>query len=156
MDLHSLLQVTISPVTSTLQPNDLLELRVTVRSTASHGITLLKWNSPLDERAGKLGIFSARDTTDGTLLEGDKIMASRKLPPTADDLVCIEPGSEAQNQVALLPLAFQKGRKYDVQGKWRWMSAWHGNVETSLKLIEKPEVTSSQECQTNVTTVEIS
>ncbi|KAL9106349.1 MAG: hypothetical protein Q9227_008618 [Pyrenula ochraceoflavens] len=155
MDLSSLLHVAISPVISTLQPNDPLELRVTVRNAATHGITLLKWNSPLDERAGKLGIFSARDIVDGTLLEGDVIMANRKLPPTREDLVCIEPGSEIEGQIKLLPLSFQKGRKYQVQGKWRWMSAWRGGLDNSLELVEKPEVTNSAECKTNVVEVEI-
>lgn len=155
MDLPSLLQVTISPVNPTLQPGDTLELSIVVHSSATHGITLLKWNSPLDERAGRLGIFSARDRDTGSILEGVVVMTNRLLPPKAEDVVHIEPQGKVEKHVIIPGLNFDKGKTYEVQGKWRWMSAWRGDLQNHLELLDKPEQASSEECTTNRTEIRV-
>lgn len=155
MDLPSLLQVNISPINPTLQPDEALVLKVAVQSSATHGITLLKWNSPLDERAGKLGIFSARDQATGSFLEGVVIMANRLMPPKAEDVVHLEPHGTVEERVELPGLRFEKGKTYEVQGKWRWMSAWSGELGNHLELLDKPEQASSPECLTNRVEVQV-
>ncbi|KAL9620127.1 MAG: hypothetical protein Q9160_005333 [Pyrenula sp. 1 TL-2023] len=155
MDLPSLLQVTISPVNPNLQPDETLVLNVVVQSSATHGITLLKWNSPLDERAGKLGIFFARDQATGSFLEGVVIMANRLMPPKPEDVIHLEPNGKVEERVELPGLKFGKGKTYELQGKWRWMSAWRGELQNHLELLDKPEQASSPECLTNKVDVHV-
>lgn len=155
MDLPSLLQATISPVNPKLQSGETLELNVALHSSATHGITLLKWNSPLDERAGRLGIFSARDRGTGSILEGVVVMVNRLMPPKAEDVVHIEPQGKVEHRVKVPGMSFEKGQTYEVQGKWKWMSAWRGELQNHLELLDKPEQASSEECTTNSTEVQV-
>ncbi|MCJ1254063.1 hypothetical protein MMC24_001877 [Lignoscripta atroalba] len=117
-------QVQITSVTSPVQKQDLLSLQVTVRNTADHAITILKWDNPLDPQAGMLDIFELRDQDDGTILQAMTVMLNRLLPPSRDSLVEIAGKGEAENSAEIRVLQWISGRTYEVQAKGRWKGVW--------------------------------
>jgi hypothetical protein len=99
-------------------------IAVSIHNPAESPVTVLKWNSPLDTRAGVLGVFVACDTGNGVPLPLDIIKISRKLPPSLDDLVEISAGQTLQITVDLPGLHFQKGHEYSVHATGTWHAVW--------------------------------
>ncbi|KAK6197022.1 NRPS protein [Pestalotiopsis sp. IQ-011] len=123
----------------------LSQLAVSVRKSASNDltfsvtnnhaapITLLRWESPLDPLALKLGkvrLFAPADSKEA--LDIPIIMVRRKMPPGTESLVTIEPGETAESSIELkeplVPVDKLTGHvKVSYQG--RWVSAWQKRAD---------------------------
>ena len=113
----------------------ILPITVSIHNAASSPVTVLKWGTPLDPRAGVLGVFEVCKTGSGQILAPETIKISRKLPPSAEDLVEIAAGQRLDRTVTLPGLHLETGHEYSVQARGIWHAIW-----------EKPlaDVTASQ------------
>lgn len=131
--LHvSLSQASKSPPT--------VSIKVTNKSPSP--VTILSWESPLDEIALSLGLFSITPSGASEPLEIDRVMVSRKTPPSDDSLISLGPGESRENQVVLkevlVPIEKLKGKKSTVEVKGRWMGVWpKSRGELNDEAIEK-------------------
>ncbi|KAH8198799.1 hypothetical protein TruAng_007022 [Truncatella angustata] len=137
-----------------MSTDPLSRLAVSVRKSASHTltfsvtnnhdapITILKWETPLDPLAlkvGKVKLFAPADSNDA--LDFPTIQVRRKMPPGQDQLVTILPGDTKESSVELdvpfFPVDQLKGDvKITCQG--RWVSAWQKTAdEISPKELEE-------------------
>ncbi|KAG8156778.1 hypothetical protein KVR01_013383 [Diaporthe batatas] len=115
---------------------------VKVTNKSPSPVTILSWESPLDELALSLGLFSITPSGASEPLEIDRIMVSRKTPPSDDSLISLAPGESRENQVVLkeilVPAEKLKGKKSTVAVKGRWMGVWpQPRGELSNDAIEK-------------------
>ncbi|KAL7273362.1 hypothetical protein RUND412_003782 [Rhizina undulata] len=106
-------------------------LTVSITNPNPHSLTLLKWNTPLDSLAPRLGLFHAiqtypdNDPDAGKEVPGLKLMVSRRLPPSQEDLVEILPGEVVQisHAVKQHELKLEDGKAYKL-----WLEGWWGCV----------------------------
>ncbi|KAL9637503.1 MAG: hypothetical protein Q9164_002150 [Protoblastenia rupestris] len=124
MNLTTILPVSLAPVPSSLATGEVLEIEVTVQNTAKHPVTILKWDTPLDLRAGILGIFEARNPQDGSVIEGDIIRFSRKLPPPEEDFVEIGSQDNSTARIKLPTHDLLPGVEYLMEAKGQWKAVW--------------------------------
>lgn len=129
IDLSEALQVRIRPIPSTLQAGKSLALDVAVRNNLDHPVTILTWDSPLDPKAGILGIFHARDVEDDHLLQGDFLRFRRKMPPPKDSFVEIGGNSQLVVRAILPGLKLAVGTEYVIQARGRWQAVWDRPME---------------------------
>lgn len=116
-DLHvSLRQTAKSPPA--------IAIKVTNNSTKT--LTILTWESPLDELALQLGLLALR--TEAGPLDVPTVKVSRKLPPGEDSLVTLAPGESRENEVVLrapvVPPELMRGRRTRVGLRGRWSRVW--------------------------------
>lgn len=117
-----------------------ISLKVTNNSPSP--VTILSWESPLDELALSLGLFSITPSGASEPVEITRIMVSRKMPPSDKSLVSLGPGESRENQVVLkellVPVEKLKGKKSTVEVKGRWMGVWpKSRDELTSEEIEK-------------------
>ncbi|KKK20435.1 hypothetical protein P175DRAFT_0532640 [Aspergillus ochraceoroseus IBT 24754] len=99
-------------------------VRVSVRNTGKTCLTVLRWGSPLDPHANILGLFEIRHAESGEPVTLDTIKLSRKLPPSAKELVEIPPSSSVVVEVTLPRVPLVEGHRYTIQAKGRWHAIW--------------------------------
>lgn len=129
MSTTSNLQVSLAtPTLSFTTDPPILQITASVHNTAEIPVTILKWNTPLDPRAGILGIFEFRDTESGEILSTDTIKISRKLPVSADDLIEINALESVEAHHTLTGLEVHKGRGYSVRARGIWHAVWANPV----------------------------
>jgi hypothetical protein len=117
-------------------------ISVKVTNNSPSPVTILSWESPLDEVALSLGLFTITPPGASEPLDITRIMVSRKTPPSDDSLISLAPGESRENQVVLkellVPLEKLKGKKSKVQVSGRWMGVWpKPRDELSNEAIEK-------------------
>lgn len=120
------LQVSVASQASILasQFSPAVTIKVSIENLAPSPVTVLKWGTPLDSRAGVLGIFEICDTDNGQTLPTETIKISRKLPPSIEDLVEI-PGGQIMDQLINLPgLQVEEGHHYSVHAQGIWHAVW--------------------------------
>ncbi|KAL4819898.1 hypothetical protein BDW67DRAFT_173166 [Aspergillus spinulosporus] len=110
-------------------PTSNLEVRlqcpsVSVQNKGESPATVLKWGSPLDERANVLGIFEILDTENDKVVEITTVKFARQLPPPKEDFVEIPPGGKIDAEVKIPLVPLEEGRKYTVQAKGWWQAVW--------------------------------
>jgi hypothetical protein len=105
-------------------PPAVVPITVSIHNPAQSPVTVLKWMSPLDARAGVLGVFSVCDTGTGDPLPLDTIKISRKLPPSFDDLVEISGGQTLDFTVDLPGQHFEEGHEYSIYAAGTWHAIW--------------------------------
>lgn len=137
-DILSQLHISLSQASS----KSPLAVSIRVTNNSPKPVTILTWESPLDELALPLGLLSITPSDASGPLEIPIIMVSRKLPPDEKSLVSLAPGESRENQVeireVLVPPEKLKGRKSTVQIKGRWMAVWpKPRGEVSDEAIEK-------------------
>ncbi|KAH8747166.1 hypothetical protein F5883DRAFT_584408 [Diaporthe sp. PMI_573] len=115
---------------------------IKVTNNSPSPVTILSWESPLDQLALSLGLFRITPSGASEPLEIDRIMVSRKMPPSGDSLVSLAPGESRENQVVLkeilVPAEKLKGKKSTVEVSGRWMGVWpKPRDELSSEAIEK-------------------
>lgn len=115
---------------------------IKVTNNSPSPVTILSWESPLDEIALSLGLFSITPSGASEPLEIDRVMVSRKTPPSDDSLISLGPGESRENKVVLreilVPAEKLKGKKSTVEVKGRWMGVWpKSRGELSNEAIEK-------------------
>lgn len=131
-------------------PSTDLSVSATVHNPSTSPVTVLRWNTPLDPRAGVLGVFDVHDEVENQSVQIDTIKFNRKLPPSEDDLVEIAPESSVEVDVQLPPLNLQAGREYSVKAVGRWHGVWEaakkdvaGVKLDSLEGLERGEFSSN-------------
>ncbi|KAI3390661.1 hypothetical protein diail_8898 [Diaporthe ilicicola] len=137
-DILSQLQISLSQVPSKSPP----AVSIKVTNNSPKPVTILTWQSPLDELALSLGLLSITPSGAPEPLDIPTIMVQRKLPPDEKSLVSLAPGESRENQVELreilVPPEKLKGKKSAVRVKGRWMGVWpKSRDEVSAEEIEK-------------------
>ncbi|KAH8432091.1 uncharacterized protein LDX57_009737 [Aspergillus melleus] len=117
------LDVVLSPLVLPFsQPT--IPIQVAIHNAASTPVTIVNWNTPLDPRAGVLGVFQVRDTTTDDIVPMDELKISRQLPPSADDLVEIPAGRSVEAVVRLPSGTLVAGHEYAIRAKGIWHAVW--------------------------------
>ncbi|KAK2611860.1 hypothetical protein N8I77_005181 [Diaporthe amygdali] len=117
-------------------------ISIKVTNNSSKPVTILTWDSPLDQLALSLGTVYITPSDASKPLEISRIMVQRKTPPSDESLVSLAPGESRENQVELrellVPAKKLKGKKSTVQVKGRWMGVWpKSRDELNEEAIEK-------------------
>lgn len=103
-------------------------ISIKVTNNSPSPVTILSWESPLDEIALSLGLVSITPSGASEPLDISRVMVSRKFPPSESSLVSLAPGESRENQVVLkevlVPAEKLKGKKSTVEVKGRWMGVW--------------------------------
>ncbi|KAJ5102434.1 hypothetical protein NUU61_004656 [Penicillium alfredii] len=125
MNLSVGLQVSLASLSimQTSQPLA-VPVQVSIHNAAPSPVTVLRWGTPLDPRAGVLGVFGVCDTTNGQDLPMDTIKISRKLPASVEDLVEIPAQHTLNIVVNLPPLPLEPGHEYSVRAQGTWHAVW--------------------------------
>ncbi|RYP47852.1 hypothetical protein DL768_006169 [Monosporascus sp. mg162] len=123
---------TSSLVVSARQTGTTSPPRITfgVTNTSPRPVTVLAWDSPLDPLALQLGRVAVTPSGGGQRpLDFPTVQVRRRMPPAPEDLVTIEPGETAENEVvlreALLPPE-RLGRRATVVCRGGWAAVWPG------------------------------
>ncbi|KAJ0120457.1 hypothetical protein J7T55_015184 [Diaporthe amygdali] len=117
-------------------------ISIKVTNNSPKPVTILTWDSPLDQLALSLGTVYITPSDASEPLEISRIMVQRKTPPSDESLVSLAPGESRENQVELrellVPAEKLKGKKSTVQVKGRWMGVWpKSRDELNEEAIEK-------------------
>lgn len=117
-------------------------ISIKVTNNSHKPVTILTWDSPLDQLALSLGTVYITPSDASEPLEISRIMVQRKTPPSDESLVSLAPGESRENQVELrellVPAEKLKGKKSTVQVKGRWMGVWpKSRDELNEEAIEK-------------------
>ncbi|KAJ5690886.1 hypothetical protein N7462_005278 [Penicillium macrosclerotiorum] len=125
------LQVNLAVRMPTIQAESIstIPIEVSVHNAASVPISLLKWGSPLDNRAEVLGIFEVFDLDDEKNLPMETVKIARKLPASVDDLLEICAGQTLRKLVNLQGLHLKEGHQYSIQAKGIWHAIWEEHLE---------------------------
>lgn len=115
---------------------------IKVTNNSPSPVTILSWESPLDQLALPLGLLRITPSGASQPLEIDRVMVSRKFPPSDDSLVTLGPGESRENEVMLkeqlVPAEKLKGGKSTVEVRGRWMGVWlKSRANLSSEAIEK-------------------
>lgn len=118
-DLHvSLRQTSKSPPT----------VSVKVTNNSPQAVTILTWQSPLDQLALQIGLFNITPEGASGPLDLPVIKAQRKIPPNEESLVSLGPGESKENEVVLkeviVPIEKIRGKKTTLELKSRWHTVW--------------------------------
>ncbi|KAF7595674.1 hypothetical protein BBP40_005118 [Aspergillus hancockii] len=105
-----------------------LSVKASIHNPSNEPVTMLKWDTPFDPKAGILGVFEVQDKTDGQVVPLDKIKFSRKLPPAADDLLEISPESSVDTVITLPPMPLPAGHEFLIRAQGRWHAVWETPV----------------------------
>ncbi|RYO96008.1 hypothetical protein DL765_011746 [Monosporascus sp. GIB2] len=129
---ETMTDATSSLVVSARQTGTSSPPRVTfgVTNTSPRPVTVLAWESPLDPLALQLGRVAVTPAGGGGRpLEFPTAQVRRRMPPGPEDLITIEPGETAENEVvlreALLPPE-RLGRRATVVCRGAWAAVWPG------------------------------
>ncbi|KAK1145148.1 hypothetical protein N8T08_004581 [Aspergillus melleus] len=127
------LDVVLSPLVLPFsQPT--IPVQVAIHNAALTPVTIVNWNTPLDPRAGVLGVFQVRDTTTDDIVPMDELKISRQLPPSADDLVEIPAGRSVEAVVRLPSGPLVAGHEYAIRAKGIWHAVWETPREEVRRL----------------------
>lgn len=137
-EILSQLHVSLSQASSKSPP----AVSIKVTNNSPSPVTILSWESPLDQLALPLGLVSITPAGASQPLEIDRVMVSRKFPPSDDSLVSLAPGESRENEVVLreqlVPAEKLKGKKSTVEVRGRWMGVWPKlRADLSSEAIEK-------------------
>ncbi|RDA83483.1 hypothetical protein CP532_7054 [Ophiocordyceps camponoti-leonardi (nom. inval.)] len=102
-------------------------VRVTVTNKNPHPVTIVSYQSPLDNLALALGSLTITPTGSSQPVELPIIRAKRVWPPPEDSLIVVKAGSSAGQDIALeephVPVE-KLGGSADVVLRGRWMAVW--------------------------------
>ncbi|KAI0103919.1 hypothetical protein GGR51DRAFT_522898 [Nemania sp. FL0031] len=121
----------------TSSPNSRYSIFITLTNNyPSIPVTILKWNSPLDPAALKLGLVYITPTGASQPIHIDAIKISRAMPPSANSLVTLFPGECATNTLELrgsiVPDVVWDARPLKIRMAGRWMAVWPGLTKEDL------------------------
>ncbi|KAH8682614.1 hypothetical protein BX600DRAFT_544955 [Xylariales sp. PMI_506] len=100
-------------------------LTVSVTNQGDGPLTILAWESPLDPAALQLGVVKLQVA--GSPLDIPTIHIRRKVPPSPESLVTIEPGQAAEQQIRLGEPLVSPDRltgEVKVLLEGRWVAVW--------------------------------
>lgn len=137
MGLSDSLSVEFKPSTTLLDASETPVLHATLKNTASHPITALRYNCILDDAAGVLGIFTVTNASNGGEVPSDVIRFQRVWPPAKNALLEIVPGKEIEFDIALRTHKLDPNSKYNVVARWEWQGLWKDDAETVMEAYTK-------------------
>ncbi|KAF5518811.1 putative secreted protein [Colletotrichum aenigma] len=132
------LQLSLSQTVASKAPS----VSVSVKNTSPDTpVTILKWNSPLDEAALGLGLVSITPAGASESIHIDAVKLTRKMPPSAESLITLLPGESVSNVIELreprVSKDVWKAGHAKVKMTGRWMAVWPGL--TTKELLQQPE-----------------
>ncbi|RDW92745.1 uncharacterized protein DSM5745_00067 [Aspergillus mulundensis] len=125
------LEITLSSPSIPPSFSDPLTLTFDVSVTNQGGspATVLKWGSPLDERANVLGVFEIRDVESDEIVPLNSIKFNRQLPPPKEDFVEIASGGSVTAAVTIPLVPLVGGRSYTLKAKGWWQAVWERSLD---------------------------
>ncbi|KAL5049364.1 hypothetical protein BDW71DRAFT_204629 [Aspergillus fruticulosus] len=117
-------QLQASSIPATFTPPIPLAIQLSVVNNGGSPVTVLKWGSPLDERANILGLFEIRDAESDEVVAINTVKFARQLPPPREDFVEIPPGAKVDAEVKIPLVPLEQGKKYTVEAKGWWQAVW--------------------------------
>ncbi|KAE9970527.1 hypothetical protein EG328_006179 [Venturia inaequalis] len=127
---QSSLQLTLAIKEPSTSPPTLLVTATNLHDSTS--MTLLKWDTPFDDKALLLGIYNIKDVKSGEMLPNLNMKVNRVTPPPRDAFLEIEPRSAITKELVLseIPGAkLEKDAEYEIQAKGKWKAVWHASVK---------------------------
>jgi hypothetical protein len=93
-------------------------------------VTLLTWDTPFDEKALLLGLFTIKDIEHDHTIPSPGLKLNRKLPPPKEAFLEIAPRHAIAKEIVLEGPGAQleKGARYEIQSKGRWKAVWQASV----------------------------
>ncbi|PHH89734.1 hypothetical protein CDD83_5406 [Cordyceps sp. RAO-2017] len=117
-------------------------IQVTVTNKNKYPVTVLSYDSPLDQLALPLGLLSITPAGSTKPIDLPIIRVKRVWPPRDDSLIVIKPGASATSDIVLKdpPVPIKKlGRKATVILRGRWTAVWPRSKDKLSKAeIENP------------------
>jgi hypothetical protein len=113
-------------------------LDIILQNISSEPVFILTWSSPLDPKAIPLGVFSFTSKRTGEEVPGISLMFRRRIPdggyfsPSDEqNIIKIEAGEQLERAIEVNDdaMVLEKGEKYSVKAKGRWMGVWIGEHE---------------------------
>ncbi|KAK2805228.1 hypothetical protein FQN50_006253 [Emmonsiellopsis sp. PD_5] len=89
-------------------------------------ITFLKWNTPFDESAEYLGIFTVYDADHDRNVEYPMTKINRDMPPSHGDLVEVPAGGWVSGHITLPPSDLNDATELHATAEGDWYAAWYG------------------------------
>ncbi|KAK2797735.1 hypothetical protein FQN51_008314 [Onygenales sp. PD_10] len=91
-------------------------------------ITFLKWNTPFDESAAYLGIFTVYDVDHDRNLDYPMTKTNRKFPPSYSDVVEVPAGGWVSGHITLPPTDLNDATELHATAEGYWYAAWYGHA----------------------------
>lgn len=93
-------------------------------------VTLLLWDTAVDDKALPLGVFQIRDLEHDFLIPPAGLDLDRIFPPPEEAFVEIGPRHAVAREIVLEGPGAQlePGKQYEVTAKGRWRAVWQANV----------------------------
>ncbi|OBT87429.1 hypothetical protein VE02_04702 [Pseudogymnoascus sp. 03VT05] len=117
-------------------------VNVTLTNTGDVTLAILKWHTPFAHGAPAMGIFKVTDLWWGTAVPDMGLMVDYLFPEggifvhkdgnkSSDNLLLIRPGEDLSEEVMIggSAMSIERGKKYSVKAKGRWMAVWMGEDE---------------------------
>ncbi|KAL4999441.1 hypothetical protein BDV10DRAFT_184333 [Aspergillus recurvatus] len=111
-------------IPATFTPPIALTIPLSVSNNGESPVTVLKWGSPLDERANVLGLFEVRDAESDAVVPIHTVKFARQLPPPTEDFVEISPGGKVNAEVKIPLVPLDQEKEYTVTAKGWWQAVW--------------------------------
>jgi hypothetical protein len=123
------LQLTLAVKEPSTFPPTLLVTATNLHDSTS--MTLLKWDTPFDDKALLLGIFDIKNVKSGEMLPNLNMKLNRITPPPRDAFIEIEPRNAITKEIVLSEpgAKLEKDAEYDIQAKGKWKAVWHASVK---------------------------
>jgi hypothetical protein len=105
-----------------------LTLTVTLENKGDKPVTILTWNTPLDEKAAPIGIFKFKSTRSGDYAQSQNLKLNRLLPPQDDAYLELAPRETIKKDfdIKAPEVTLTNGEEYEVQAKGFWGGVWEG------------------------------
>jgi hypothetical protein len=117
-------------------------IKATVTNTGSGPITILTYDSPLDQAALQIGLLSITPTGANSPLDIAIVQIRRVWPPTQEQLMTLKPGESAENYVPFREFVVPSedlGDKASVVLRGEWSAVWaKSKEEVSKESLDDP------------------
>ena len=158
------LEVTLSSEISSESILGSAKLRITLKNTSPHEISLLRWSSPLDSSVPAIGVVSFMSTKTGAKAPCLDMKINHRLPPegyfSVDDesIVHIPANGKVENVVEFNEpkVALVKGEEYRAKAAGFWMGVWVNESGKGVKKLVMGEEMRTGEFESNEILVRLS
>lgn len=119
-----------------------ISLKVTLKNTSDKPLSFLRWSTPFDTSAVRMGIFKFKSLNTGEYAPCLDMKLNRRIPESGifpeDQIEYIEAGSELSKeiQVKAPDVVLSKTERYEVTAKGNWMHVIEGK-QTDTKTREE-------------------
>lgn len=124
----------ISSIPSETSKSPVVNLKVSLQNTSpDKPVSFLRWSSPLDSKAGAMGIYVFTSKSSGEPAPSLNLKLNRMMPKSgvfsSEDTIRIEAGGKIESDVEIKApeVVLKKGEKYLVSAKGWWMHVLPGD-----------------------------